>query len=102
MSRTRRGRALRESLAPYGDERSGRSTKLSISLPEDLADVLRETARESGSTVSALIAASLRRSIADAEQDAIDRALNAQAQENVDWAEAFMPETARLVAEAEW
>lgn len=93
---------LRESLAPYGDDRPDRSTKLSISLPSDLVEIVRAAARESGSTVSALIAASLRRALEGAEQAAIDQALDAQAQENVDWAEALRPAAARVLKDAEW
>ncbi len=99
----RRTRVLREALAPYGEGRSAeRTTKLSISLPSELVEVVRATARESGSTVSALIAAALRRTLEDAEQADIDRALEAQAQENLDWAEAFLPITAKLWSELEW
>jgi hypothetical protein len=49
-----------------------------------------------------LIAAALRRTLEEAEQADIDRALEAQAQENLDWAEAFLPVTARLWSEHEW
>ena len=99
----RRTRMFRETLAPYGESGSASgTTKLSISLPTDLVEVIRATARDSGSTVSALIAAALRRTLADAEQADIDRALDAQAQENLDWAEAFQPITAKLWSELEW
>jgi predicted transcriptional regulator len=94
---------LREALAPYGEGKSAeRTTKLSISLPTELADVVRSTAHASRSTVSALIAAALRRTLEEAEQADIDRALEAQAQENLGWAEAFLPMTAELVSKSEW
>jgi hypothetical protein len=94
---------LREALAPYGGGKSAeRTTKLSISLPTELVEVVRATAHASGSTVSALIAAALRRTLEEAEQADIDRALQAQAQENLDWAEAFLPITAELVSKSEW
>ena len=94
---------LREALAPYREGRSAdRTTKLSISLPTELVEVIRETARDSGSTVSAVIAAALRRTLEDAEQADIDRALEAQADENREWTEAFLPSTARLVSKLEW
>ena len=94
---------LREALAPYGESKSAeRTTKLSISLPTELVDVVRATAHASGSTVSAVIAAALRRTLEEAEQADIDRALEAQAQENLDWAEAFLPMTAELVSKSEW
>jgi predicted transcriptional regulator len=94
---------LRETLAPYGESKSAeRVTKLSISLPTELVDVVRATAHASGSSVSALIAAALRRTLEEAEQADIDRALEAQGQENLDWAEAYLPITARLWSEHEW
>jgi Arc/MetJ-type ribon-helix-helix transcriptional regulator len=100
---TRRTRALRETLAPYGESSSpGGTTKLSISLPTDLVDAIRDTARDSGSTVSAVIAAALRRTLEHAEQADIDRALDAQAQENLEWAEAYVPIAAKLWSELEW
>jgi hypothetical protein len=49
-----------------------------------------------------VIAAALRRTLEEAEQADIDRALEAQAQENLDWAEAYLPITARLWSEREW
>ncbi len=102
-STDRRARILRETLAPYGQGRSSeRTAKLSISLPTELIEIVRATAHASGSTVSALIAASLRRTLEEAEQADIDRALEAQAQENLDWAEAFRPTTADLVSKSEW
>ncbi len=102
-STVRRARMLRETLAPYGQGRSAeRTTKLSISLPTELVELIRATANASGSTVSALIAAALRRTLEEAEQADIDRALDVQAQENLDWAEAFLPTTAELVSKSEW
>ena len=100
---TRRTRSLRETLAPYGEGGSaGGTTKLSISLPTDLVEVIKVTARDSGSTVSAIIAAALRRTLEHAEQADIDQALDAQAQENLEWAEAYMPIAAKLWSELEW
>ena len=66
MSRTS-GRLLREAVAPYGREPDGGHTKISISLPTELVEAARAAAAGSGSTVSAVIAASLRRSIDEAE-----------------------------------
>ena len=51
--------------------------KLSISLPSDLVEVVRAVAAENGMTVSATIGASLRRVLADVEQERLDRALTA-------------------------
>jgi hypothetical protein len=95
-------RRLSESLAPYGAEAEGRHTKLSISLPEELAEAARAAAAESGSTVSAVIAASLRRSILEAEQSTIDRAVELDAEDNAAWAEAFAPIAARMWDRLEW
>ena len=52
---------LSESLAPYLASESSGVTKLSISLSNDLAEDVRRTAEESGTTVSATIAAAIRR-----------------------------------------
>jgi hypothetical protein len=102
-STDRRTRVLRETLAQYGhDKPAERTAKLSISLPTELIEVVRATAHASGSTVSALIAASLRRTLEEAEQADIDRALDAQSQENLDWAEAFLPTTGELASTSEW
>jgi hypothetical protein len=96
-------RLFAEALAPYGDRTStGPHTKLSISLPTDLAELVRASAAATGLTVSATIAASLRRALEDAEQANLDRALEAEAEENLAWAEATLPITAKLWAELEW
>ena len=101
--RSHRRRLFAEALAPYGADTSATAhTKLSISLPTDLVELVRASAHESGTTVSATIAAALRRTLEGAEQANIDRALDAQAQENLDWAEAYVPLTAKLWAELEW
>ena len=101
MSRTN-GRLLRESLAPYSSEPEGRHTKLSISLPSELVDAARAAAADSGTTVSAVIAASLRRSIREAEQASIDRAIELDAEDSAAWAEAFAPIAARMWDRLEW
>jgi hypothetical protein len=54
---------LSENLAPYLAEESSGVTKLSISLPTDLVEEVRRTARERRTTVSATIAAALRRAV---------------------------------------
>jgi hypothetical protein len=93
---------LAEALAPYGAESSGAHRKLSISLPVELADLVRESARETGQSVSGVIAASLRRTLGDAEQANLDRALELDAAWNEDWATASEPAIAKLWAELEW
>jgi len=52
---------LSENLAPYLTDESAGVTKLSISLPNDLAGDVRTTAEERGTTVSATIVAALRK-----------------------------------------
>jgi hypothetical protein len=92
-----------EAVAPYGaDPSGGPHTKLSISLPADLVEVVREVAAESGMSVSATIAAALRRALADIEQERLDRALELDAEENLAWANAYLPIAAKLWSELEW
>lgn len=99
----RRARLLRESIAPYaGRDSDVGVTKLSISLPSDLVEIVRATSTEQGLSVSATIAAALRRTLADAEQVRLDAALAADAEENVAWAKATAAVNAKLVSELEW
>jgi metal-responsive CopG/Arc/MetJ family transcriptional regulator len=96
-------RAFREAIEPYASSQPAASfVKLSISLPADLVEVVRSAAAESGITVSATIAAALRRTVEDADQRRLDAALILDAEENVAWAEAAMAEHAKLLAELEW
>lgn len=93
-----------EAVASYGVDASsgGPHTKLSISLPSDLVEVVRAAAAESGTSVSAMIGAALRRTLEDAEQERLDRALELDAEENLAWATAYMPIAAKLWSEIEW
>jgi len=93
-----------ETVAPYGAESSGAGahTKLSISLPTELVEVLRGAAADSGTSVSGLIAAALRRTLDEAEQARLDAAIEAQNEENLEWAEAYLPIAAKLWSEIEW
>ena len=96
-----------EAVAPYGSETSagasaGSHAKLSISLPTDLVELVRASAAATGLSVSATIAASLRRTLEDAEQASLDRALELDAEENLAWANAYLPIAAKLVSELEW
>jgi hypothetical protein len=95
-------RLFAEAIAPYGEGSGGPHTKLSISLPTDLVELARASAQASGTTVSATIAASLRRTLVDAEQASLDRALELDADESLAWAEATLPSTAKLWSELEW
>ena len=102
-TRTFARRAFAEAVAEYGspETRTGH-TKLSISLPTELLEQVRAAAKDSELSVSAIIAASLRRTIAAAEQESLDRALELDAEENLEWANAFLPITAKLWSELEW
>ena len=92
-----------ETVAPYGSDDSRAShTKLSISLPSDLVELVREAAAQAGLTMSATIGASLRRTLADADQARLDRAIEAQNEENLAWAEAYVPIAAKVWSELEW
>jgi hypothetical protein len=105
MSETRSfgRRALAEAVAEYGpSEAKAGHTKLSISLPTELVEQVRAAANDSGLSVSAVVAASLRRTIATAEQESLNRALELDAEENLEWANAFVPITAKLWSELEW
>ena len=90
--------ASRRTAAPS----TGPHTKLSISLPTELLDLVKASAAASGQTVSATIAASLRRTMEDAEQANLDRALELDAEWNEAWAKGMSPMTAKLWAELEW
>ncbi len=92
-----------ETVAPYGsDDSRAPHTKLSISLPSDLVDLVREAAAQAGLTMSATIGASLRRTLADADQARLDQAIDAQNEENLAWAEAYGPIAAKVWSELEW
>lgn len=94
---------FREAVAPYtASEPSSSFTKLSISLPTDLAELVRASAAESGSTVSALVAAALRRTIEVAEQRRLDAALALDEGENLAWTAATAEIHAALLADLEW
>lgn len=101
--RSHQRKLFAEAIAPYGaDGSSAPHTKLSISLPTDLVELVRASAAATGLSVSATIGASLRRTLEDAEQANLDRAIEAQNQENLEWAEAYLPITAKLWSELEW
>ena len=56
----------------------------------------------SGFLCAAVIAAALRRSIAAADQERLDAAIEAQNDENLEFAGAYLPIAARLWADLEW
>lgn len=90
-------RAFAESVAAYGSSGSpGPYTKLSISLPTDLVELVRGAASERGVSVSAMIAGALRRTLEEADQARLDAAIEAQNDENLEWAKAYLPVAAKL------
>jgi hypothetical protein len=102
-TRSHQRKLFAEAMAPYGSDNAGTShTKLSISLPTDLVELVRASAASTGMSVSATIGAALRRTLEDAEQANLERAIEAQNQENLEWAEAYLPITAKLWSELEW
>jgi hypothetical protein len=104
MSATRsQGRIFHESVARYAGGASGETfIKLSISLPTDLVDVVRAAAAQSGLSVSATIAAALRRTLDVAEQARLDAALELDREENIGWARTYAPVAAELIGKLEW
>ena len=96
-------KSVAEALAPYGSEGpTARHAKVSISLPADLVEVVRAIALDSKLSVSAVVAASLRRTIEEADQARLDAAIEAQNEENLEWAKAYLPVAAKLWSEIEW
>jgi hypothetical protein len=94
--------ALAETAAAYQAGSRTPHVKISISLPADLAEQLRAAAAESGLGVSGVVGAALRRSIAAAEQERLDRALELDSEDNVAWADDALAMTARAWADLEW
>jgi hypothetical protein len=95
--------SVREALEPYlSGAQAGPHSKLSISLPADLLASVRDVAVSTGTPLSGVIAAALRRLVDEAEQLRMDRALQLDAEENVAWAEAGARVHGALIAELEW
>ena len=70
--------SLREALEPYlTATEAGPYAKLSISVPEQLLATVKEVADETGTSVSGIVAASLRRLVDEVEQARLDAALEA-------------------------
>jgi hypothetical protein len=101
--RSHQRKLFSEAVAPYGSDNSAAShTKLSISLPTDLVELVRGAAAEAGVSVSSMIGAALRRTLEDADQARLDAAIEAQNEENLEWAKAYLPIAAKLWSELEW
>ncbi len=96
-------RRLAESVAPYlaNDSRDA-YTKLSISLPTELVALVRAAAEASGSSVSATIAAAVRKVLEDQAQERLDQALEAQNEESLALAKAYAPAAKHLLSKADW
>jgi len=79
---------LSENLAPYLADESTGVTKLSISLPNDLVEEVRRTARERRTSVSATIGAALRRALEEDKQrlDVAESEPRASAADSIDLA----------------
>lgn len=92
-------RATREATALYGAETVA---KVSISLPPGLVARAKSEAEREASSLSAVVAAALRERFERLDQVALDEALDADREESVQAAEAFLPYAAALLAEAEW
>jgi hypothetical protein len=59
-------------------------------------------ADETGTSVSGVVAATLRRLVDEVELARLDDALQADRAENLEWARAAAPMDARLLADTEW
>jgi hypothetical protein len=95
--------SVREALEPYlAATEGGPYAKLSISVPEALLKTVREVADETGTSVSGVVAATLRRLVDEVEQAKLDAALEADREENLAWARATAPMNALLLADVEW
>jgi hypothetical protein len=90
---------VREVAASYGAQTVA---KVSISLPPGLAARAREEADREASSLSAIVAAALRERFDREDQAGLDAALDADRQESIRAAEAFLPYAAALLAGAEW
>ena len=98
-----RRRSFAEATAPYAATGSaGPYTKLSISLPTPLVELVRGAAAEQGMSVSSMIAAAISLTLEHADQARLDAAIDAQNRENLDWAAAYQPIAADLLSRNEW
>ena len=103
MGTSQEGRhALAETVAEYGTTAETPYEKLSVSLPAELLQEVRQAARESGTSVSGVIAAALRQSLDRVEQDRLDQALAQDASDNEAWARDALALTARAWADLKW
>jgi hypothetical protein len=98
-----RRHALAETLAPHASTAGrGPSTKLSISLPEELVELVRGAASDRGVSFSAMVAAAIRLALDEVEQVRLDAAIDAQNAENLQWAQAYLPIAPKIRPDLEW
>jgi hypothetical protein len=86
-------------VVPYGTETVD---KVSVSLPPGLVTRARAQADRESSSLSAVVVAALRERFEREDQAELDAALDADREESIRAAEAFLPYAAALFAEAEW
>ena len=93
------GRVSGESAAAHGGDLAD---KVSVSLPPARAARAREEAGRDGTSLSGVVAAALRERFDREDQAGLDAALDADREESIRAAEAFLPYAAALFAQAEW
>ena len=92
-------RAAREAAVAYGSELVD---KVSISLPPALVARARDQAGRDGTSLSAVVAEALRDRFDREDQAELDSALQADREESIRVAEAFLPFAAALLGQADW
>ena len=92
-------RAAREAALPYGSELVD---KVSISLPPALVARARDQAGRDGTSLSAVVAEALRDRFDREDQAELDSALEADREESIRVAEAFLPFAVALLDQADW
>ena len=98
-TRPRTTQAAREVAVPYGSELVD---KVSISLPPALAARARGQAGRDGTSLSAVVAEALRDRFDREDQAELDSGLEADREESIRVAEAFLPFGVSLLAPADW
>jgi hypothetical protein len=89
----------RDAAVPYGSELVD---KVSISLPPALVARARDQAGRDGTSLSAVVAEALRDRFDREDQAELDAALEADREESIRVAEAFLPFAVALLDQADW
>lgn len=92
-------RAARKAAVPHGSELVD---KVSISLPPALAARARDQAGRDGTSLSAVVVEALRDRFDREDQAELDSALQADREESIRAAEAFLPFAVALLDQADW